>query len=69
MKMKYDFGDSVQVAVTHKPCEIVAITPVENLLQGEAFNAPVGAVFYTVEFGDGSDALLPESDLEPFSPR
>jgi hypothetical protein len=67
--VRYDFGDSVQLAATLEPCEVVGITQVENAQQAEAFGFPVGTIFYTVEFGDGSDALVPEVAVEPFSPR
>ena len=60
--MKWTFGDSVQTALADesgslvmKPCEVVAITVVE------------GTVLCTVEFADGSDALIPESALLPFT--
>jgi hypothetical protein len=68
--MKCDFGESVPLAVPgengrslSKPCVVVGITCVENVLQGEALNVPPGSVLYTVEFGDGLDALVPESAL------
>jgi hypothetical protein len=67
--MKYGLGDSVQLAVTPEPCEVVGITHVESVHQAEALNVPLGTVLYTVEFGDGFDALLPEGALEPFAPR
>ncbi len=71
--MKYTFGDSVRIAASEsrshlRPCEIVAITPVETIHQADTFNVPLGTVLYTVEFGDGSDALVPEDTLEPFTP-
>jgi hypothetical protein len=73
MQMEYTFGDSVRIAATERgnhlrPCEIVAITTVETIHQADAFNVPLGTVLYTVEFGDGSDALVPEDTLEPFAP-
>ena len=68
-KMKYGFGDSAQVVVTLEPGEVVGITHVKSVQQAEALNVPLGTVLYTVEFGDGSDALLPEGALEPCAPR
>jgi hypothetical protein len=63
-KMKYDFGDSVQLADNLKPCAVVGVTHVESVQQAEALNVPLGTVLYTVEFGDGSDALVPEAALQ-----
>lgn len=65
--MKFDYGDSVQLTGTLKPCEVVGITAVENARQAEVFNVPIGTVLYTVEFADGSDALVPEIALEAFT--
>ncbi len=69
--MKYDYGDDVifktrdqsgnEVA---KPCTIVGITSVETKERSRSLNSPLGSVLYTVEFGDGSDAFLPEEQLE-----
>jgi hypothetical protein len=67
--MKFDYGDSVQLADTLKPCEVVGITAVESVQQAEVLNVPLGTVLYTVEFADGSDALVPEVALEAFTPR
>ena len=67
--MKFDHGDSVQLAGTLKPCAIVGITAVESVQQAETFNFPIGTVLYTVEFADGSDALVPEIALEAFTPK
>jgi len=73
--MKYDFGDSVQLAVMDengrsllKPCEVVGITRVESVQQSEIFKVPIGTVLYTVEFGDGSDVSVPEGALETLAP-
>jgi hypothetical protein len=66
--MKYDFGDSVQLADTLEPCEIVGITVVDSVQQAEALSVPLGSVLYTVEFADGSDALVPEAALVLFPP-
>ena len=72
--MKWTFGDSVQTALADesgslvmKPCEVVAITVVESVRQSEVLGSPLGTVLYTVEFSDGSDALIPESALLPFT--
>jgi hypothetical protein len=62
--MKFNYGDSVQLAVTLKPCAVVGITSVESVQQAEAFKVPLGTVLYSVEFADGSDALVPEAALE-----
>jgi len=70
--MKFDYGDGVVLRikdeagkVVEKECEIVGITPVENEEQAKDFKYPVGTVLYTVEFGDGTDALVSEGDLRP----
>lgn len=49
-----------------KPGEVVSITVVEGR-QSEVFGFPPGTVLYTVEFPDGSDALIPEGALLPSS--
>jgi hypothetical protein len=67
--MKYDFGDSVQLAATLEPCEVVGITHVGSAQQAEGLNFPLGTVLYTVEFRDGSDALVPEVDLDALPPK
>jgi hypothetical protein len=68
--MKFDFGNEVVAKIAsdtegfiEKRCVVVGITPVENAEQVEHFKQPAGTVLYTVEFGDGSDALIPEGDL------
>ena len=63
--MKYTFGDSVLLTSSGQPCEVVALTEVENAQLVETFRVPLGAILYTVEFGDGSDALVREDDPEP----
>ncbi len=70
--MKYDYGDDVIIKaqdpsgnILERPCTVVGITPVENAEQSRIFERPIGTVLYTVEFGDGSDALVPEAYLEP----
>jgi hypothetical protein len=67
--MKFDHGDSVQLAGTLKPCEVVGITSVESVQQAELLNVPIGTILYTVEFADGSDALVPEVAVEPLTRR
>jgi hypothetical protein len=68
--MKFDYGDEVIAGikddarnVVEKRCVIVSITPVETEEQSRHFKRPIGTVLYTVEFGDGSDALVTEGDL------
>jgi|HubBroStandDraft_1064217.scaffolds.fasta_scaffold160063_2 hypothetical protein len=70
--MKFDYGDEVvfhtkdEVGnVADKRCWVVGITPIEREEQGIVFKCPLGTVLYTVEFKDGSDALVAESDLLP----
>jgi hypothetical protein len=70
--MKFDYGDEVLLktkddarSVAEKRGAIVGVTPVETQEQAEHFERPVGTVLYTVEFGDGTDALVPEADLRP----
>jgi len=46
-----------------KPCSVVAITPIEDAKQVEIFGHPLGTIMYTVEFADGTDKLVSESDL------
>jgi hypothetical protein len=66
--MQFDYGDLVRVASAdqnhaEKTGSIVGITPVETDDQALVFGTPKGTVLYTVEFGDGSDALIRESSL------
>ena len=68
--MKYNYGDDVIFKTRDKtgnvvanPCTVVGITPVATEEQSSALNTPLGSVLYTVEFGDGSDAFLPEEQL------
>ena len=72
--MKWTFGDLLQTALADesgnlvmKLCEVVAITVVESVRQSEVLGSPLGTVLYTVEFSDGSDALIPESALLPLA--
>jgi len=69
--MKFNYGDAVilgEIDATgnsiKRPGSVVAITPVETEQQTHAFGYPLGTVLYTVEFGDGSDQLVPEDALE-----
>jgi hypothetical protein len=68
--MKFDYGDEVVVSTkddggnaVEKKCCVVGITPVEREEQEKVFKYPLGTVLYTVEFGDCTDTLVPESDL------
>ena len=70
--MRFDYGDEVVVrakddaaSVPERRGCVVSITPVENEEQARHFNRPIGTVLYTVEFGDGTDAFVPDSDLRP----
>ena len=70
--MNFDYGDEVVLrtkddagSVAEKRCAVVGITPVESEEQAKYFKRPIGTVLYTVEFGDGTDALVPEGDLRP----
>jgi hypothetical protein len=70
--MKFDCGDEVKLrtkddagTVAEKPCAVVSITPVESEEQTRHFKRPVGTILYTVEFSDGTDALVTEADLQP----
>jgi hypothetical protein len=70
--MKFDYGDEAVARIKddagnfdEKRCAVVGITPVENEDQAKHFQRPIGTVLYTVEFGDGTDALVSEADLRP----
>ena len=70
--MRFDYGDEVIVrvkddagSVPEKRAWVVSITPVESEEQASHFNRPIGTVLYTVEFIDGTDAFVPDSDLRP----
>jgi hypothetical protein len=70
-KMKFDYGDAVIFSeigtgsnLNERTCTVVAITPVGTEDQVAFFGYPSGTVLYTVEFGDGSDKLVPEDALE-----
>jgi hypothetical protein len=71
MKTKYDYGDEVTYKHLHENgslgsdvCVVVAIAAVETDHQSQHFGHPVGTVLYTVEFGDGSDKLVAEGEIE-----
>jgi hypothetical protein len=68
--MRFDLGDEVvlvHAGKTRRPameqCAVVGITPVDSEVLASAVNYPLGTILYTVEFGDGSDALVPGEDL------
>jgi hypothetical protein len=67
---KYEYGDEVNLRQTddsgkliNEVCSVVGITPVETDEQSVVFGYPTGTVLYTVEFGGGSDKLVPEDQL------
>jgi hypothetical protein len=69
--MKFDYGDEVIFRETgpssdsvESQCIVVGITPITAESQVSIFGYPLGTVLYTVEFGDGSDKLVPEDALE-----
>jgi hypothetical protein len=69
--MKYTWGDTSYLnkydenkkVISSTKVEIVGITQIKTIEQSEHFNVPVGSVFYTVEFEDGSDAFVKEEEL------
>jgi hypothetical protein len=70
--MKFDYGDEVMFSsksdsgdVVEKKCFVVGITPVDSDKQEIVFKYPRGTILYTVEFLDGTDALVPEGELRP----
>ena len=67
---RFTWGDSVVVSASaparFRPgavAEVVGITEVTPRLAAH-IGASVGAIFYTIEFGDGSDAFVGEELLE-----
>jgi len=71
--MKFNYNDVVMVRIKDdtgnigkKPGWVVCMEPVEieNDEQVRHFGFPIGSVVYTVEFQDGTDALVAESDLQ-----
>jgi hypothetical protein len=68
--MRFDYGDTVLVCwaveiQSPRGDSVVGVRPVESEEQAVLFGFPVGTTLYTVEFADGSDALIPESSLTP----
>ncbi len=70
--MNFDYGDQAIAKtkddtgrVTEQKCVIVGITPVDSEEKAKHFKCAVGTLVYTVEFGDGTDALVLEADLQP----
>jgi hypothetical protein len=61
--MKYGFGDPVLLTSSGRPCVVVATIDVDSPRLAETFKVPIGTILYTVELGDGSDALVREDDL------
>jgi hypothetical protein len=68
--MRFDYGDHVVVTRTEangrlvkRTCAIVGITPIVTENQSRRLGHPVGTTMYTVEFGDGTNANIPETDL------
>ena len=45
--------------------EVVGITVVETEQQSKHFDVPIGHVFYTIEFANGSSQFVSEDMLEP----
>jgi len=43
--MKFDYGDSVQIAATSEPCEVVGVTAVESVQQAEVLKFPSEPLF------------------------
>ncbi len=69
--MKFDYGQAVGYktvsetgVVMIKIASVVSITLVGTTDQAEAFGFPIGTVMYQIEFGDGSDILVPEQELD-----
>ena len=70
--MNFDYGNEVVVStadsagnVVERLGVVVSITPIETEEQAKYFKRRLGDVLYTVEFGDGTDLLVPEIDLSP----
>jgi hypothetical protein len=69
-KREIELGDEVvlvHAGKTGRPaleqCAVVGITPVDSQVLASAVNYPLWTILYTVEFADGSDALVPGKDL------
>jgi hypothetical protein len=72
MDTKFTWGDSVKLkkvdekgVMSKVDAEVVGFTIVETEQQSQHFNVPMGHVFYTVEFSDGSSEFVSEDLLEP----
>jgi hypothetical protein len=70
--MEFDYGDDAVFRESvpdgtflDRECCVVGITKVESESQIPFFGYPLGTILYTVEFGDGSDKLVPENALRP----
>jgi hypothetical protein len=70
MQMRFDYGDAAIAILSMggepnatRPCAVVGITRIDSNEQSVNFGHPVGTTLYTVEFGDGSEALVPEEHL------
>jgi hypothetical protein len=69
--VKFDFGQEVRYeqsegadsSAASLAC-VVGVTPIETAEQAKVFGYPRGTVLYTIEFGDGTDKLVPEGDLK-----
>ena len=46
--------------IGHECCTVVGITILDTEEQALALSTPLGGVLYTIVFGDGSDAFVPE---------
>jgi len=72
--MQFDFGDEVvRVGVdgteTGQPGAVVEFTEVKFPEQIQRYGYPLGTILCTVEFGDGTAQMIPESDLRIYDPR
>jgi hypothetical protein len=68
--MKYDYGEDVIFRSMNgdgtsidRLGTVVGITEVQSTKQADVLGFAVGTTLYTVEFGDGSDRLVPENQL------
>jgi hypothetical protein len=73
--MKFDYGDEALFSHSSDATKprveswlIVGITPVNNEELAGASSVAIGTTLYTVEFGDGSDALVAEEKLTLVEP-
>ncbi|MCC2630438.1 MAG: hypothetical protein K0S38_247 [Candidatus Paceibacter sp.] len=68
--MKYTYGDTAYLknpGGEDKVVAIVGLTPIETEELSKHFKAPIGTNFYTIEFSDGTDKLVSEDQLEPYT--